>query len=842
MGSVNRLWNPDSGEAEWLRLIEFIEPGDPVLKPILKQAQQRLGNLTAADKGEAFDELSAYEPPPRWSSYGTPEEYVRYQVRAIYEALREHGIGYAVERWDSQPPAQVIRSHEEIVDSEGIGGPCIDLVVLMAACLEAIGIQPLVIVMEEEKSGRRHAILAYRLKELGPKTPADKIPHLVVNLVINGKQESERKFGLLSEQELYRLKNTGGVEFINCTGITRGENVCFEKARSQGKDYVEQWNLVFALDVRVARHTAFTREMQDYLKRLRDDILILPPAFGFPPDRNFPEIRVQVKVRKGGRRFSETEARAWEMSRRQGYADEESEAKAYHYPWPSPEEMECEAERPLDWDREVQGRLKRAVVLGDPGFGKTWLLKQEALQLAERALRKLEEHPLATGEVQLPIFLPLAQLAAQADEEGQPLPLDRAILSALENRYPLGERLREWIEENLNSERLVLLLDALDEVPSAQKESLCERLDAFARKYTRPQILLTSRLVGYPGAPFPLPKEGEFELLPFDRRQQREFVRAWFSGRPERGETFLRKLRESPQVQALAGIPLLLALMCRLFDEMDELPKSRAELYEACIWGILTQKWKTPRPEDEPYLHAKLRLIEEVAYCLFIIAEKELFYLDDLLDLVGEIFRDHPQLKENLGYKSPADLIGGLQEDGLLIKAGVGVNPPFLFLHLTFQEYLAACALARRTKLVQMDGEKVPEWLKLVKPHLFDPRWEEVIRLLASQLEDATPLVQAVWEEPEDIILGRLLLAGKCLADARHIEKGLQDEIIKEVFALVERAVQRKTGALMTQIPPSDLLEVGEISELLARLVGILAAAYAEVFQKVVTMLEEGER
>jgi hypothetical protein len=70
----------------------------------------------------------------------------------------------------------------------------------------------------------------------------------------------------------------------------------------------------------------------------------------------------------------------------------------------------------------------------------------------------------------------------------------------------------------------------------------------------------------------------------------------------------------------------------------------------------------------------------------------------------------------------------------------------------------------------------------------------------------------------------------------------LQDEIIKEVFALVERAVQRKTGALMTQIPPSDLLEVGEISELLARLVGILAAAYAEVFQKVVTMLEEGER
>jgi hypothetical protein len=828
-----RQWCVEGGKEEWLRLIDFIEPGNPpedpinpVLRPILGKAREILAKLTLQEVGEAFDELSAYEPPPRWPK-GREEEYVRYQVRAIYEALREQGIGYAVERWDSQCPAQVIRSHKEILDSEGIGGPCIDLVLLMAACLEAIGIQPLVIVVSDGgKQERRHAILAYRLKELicGPQTSASEIPHLFLPVEEpRDRGKGERVFGLLSAQNLSMMKDAGAVEFINCTGFTRGENIPFEQARSQGVGYVEQWNLVFALDVRVARYTLLTREIRDYLERLRDDILTLPSALGFPSDQNFSTIRMHVKVRKGARRFSEAEARFWEIARRQGYTEKET-SKAYQYPWFSPEEeMKHEAERPLDWDREVRGRIKRAIILGDPGFGKTWLLKHEALILAEEALKKLSDHPFATDEIQLPIFLPLAHLAEQADEQGRPLPLNRAIISALKNRYPLGKRFKKWIKERLDSEQLVLLLDALDEVPSGQKERLCECLDVFARKYEEPQILLTSRLVGYPGAPFPLSKEGEFELLPFDRRQQREFVRAWFSGRPERGETFLRKLRESPQVQALAGIPLLLALMCRLFDESDELPKSRAELYEACIWGILTREWKTPRSEDEPYLHAKLRLVEEIAYRLFI-AEKELFYLDELLDLVEGVFQDQPRLEQNLQNKSPSALISELQRDGLLIKAGAGVNPPFLFLHLTCQEYLAACALARRTKMVELDGQEVPEWLKLVKPHFFEPRWEEVIRLLASKLEDATPLVQAIWDEPEDLFLGRLFLAGKCLADARHVEKDLQDKIIKEVFARLER------------------LELTEIRDLLARLVGILAARYAELFQKLVSMLREGEK
>jgi len=831
--SKSRQWCLDKGKEEWLRLIDFINPGAKVIKEVIAQAKAKAPN----------GEFPAYVPPNGWK--GTIADLVKLQVEAIYETLRERGIGYAVERWDSQPPAQVIRPHEEILDSEGIGGPCIDLAVLMAACLEAVGIQPLIIILktlDEKNREKRHAVLGYRLEERvpGPKTPASEIPHLL----IEDEQKGKRIFGLLGEQELYRLKNTGDVEFINCTGITRGDNTDFKEAQRQGLSFIESsepgkaqkygehWQVIFALDVKVARRTALTREMEDYLNGLREDLLTLPAALGFPSDLNFSKIRVQVKVRKGARRFSETEARAREIARRQGYADEESISKAYQYPWPSPEEeMKREAERPLDWDREVRRRVKRAIILGDPGFGKTWLLKHEALKLAEKALKTLSDYPFATDEIQLPIFLPLVQLAEEMDPQGKPLTLDQAIILGLENRYPIGERLRKWITEKFHSDRLVLLLDALDEVPSGQKERLCECLDVFARKYKGPQILLTSRLVGYPGAPFPLPKEGEFELLPFDRRQQRDFVRAWFSGRPERGEAFLRKLRESLQVQALARIPLLLDLMCRLFDESDELPKSRAELYEACLWGILTKKWKTPRSEDEPYLHAKLRLVEEIAYRLFI-AEKELFYLDELLDLVEGVFQNQPRLEQNIGNKTPADLISELQTDGLLIKAGAGVNPPFLFLHLTFQEYLAACALARRTKPVQQDEQEVPEWLKLIKPRLFHPRWREVITMLSSRLDDASLLLRAIWDQPEDILLNRLFLACDCLGEARSVDDAIASEIRGKVMFILDKA--------SAEVQLKGIYQVYEVEALLSGLFDRrFAWAIGRLMQKGIVTLDE---
>lgn len=791
--ATNQMWNSHGDDEERLRLLDFIDPDSEALNPILNAAQQHMACITKQLSGQAFDELAACEPPDDWlpQDNGRISKWIKCRVWAIYKALKDQNIAFGTEDWKSTLKEQWIPTHEELLQHRQLGDVCLPLVLLMAACLRKIGLQPLVIILDEKVNtqgkpeGRAHAILGYWL---GERPFHEKMSAGDVQPLFNRKSDFESLRGRLGLE----------IEFVQCPGITRGQrdSYDFETAQRVAKGYWNSWHIRFILDVKAARETALSREMRKYLEQVQADALTLPPAFRFPPAASFPKIRVQVKVRKEPRRFSEAEARAWETARRESL-DEESTRQVYQYPHPWPEEWDREAERPLDWDREVRGRLKRAVVLGDPGFGKTWLLKHEALKLAEEALQKLKEHPLATSDIKLPIFLSLAQLAAQTDKRGRPLPLKEALLVALEERYPIGKELKEWIAKNLNSERVVLLLDALDEViPSKRQQELCNRLDDFARKYNRTQILLTSRLVGYPGLPLPLPpREGEFELLPFDRRQQREFVKAWFAGRPDRGDLFLRKLRESPQVHALAVVPLLLALMCQLFDERGELPRSRADLYEACVWSILTRKWKewkeerTPRSEDNPYLHAKLRLLEEVAYELFV-AEEDSFYLDDLLDVIEVIFRSQPRLEQNLQNKSPADVIAELQEDGLLIKAGAGENPPYLFLHLTFQEYLTTCALARRTTpkpLDGLDGKEVPEWLAIVEPHLFDPRWEEVIRLLAGMQDDATFLVQFLLKAKDDIFHHLLLLAGKCCADAQTIAESVKREVVSRLLLFWKR-------------------------------------------------------
>ena len=103
--TVDRSWSVDAGEEEWLRLIEFIDPGCAAVQDVMAQAKAKAPN----------GEFPAYVPPLGWE--GSIADLVNCQVKAIYETLRERRIGYAVERWDSRPTAPVIRAHAKVLDS-----------------------------------------------------------------------------------------------------------------------------------------------------------------------------------------------------------------------------------------------------------------------------------------------------------------------------------------------------------------------------------------------------------------------------------------------------------------------------------------------------------------------------------------------------------------------------------------------------------------------------------------------------------------------------------------------------------------------------------------------------
>lgn len=115
----------------------------------------------------------------------------------------------------------------------------------------------------------------------------------------------------------------------------------------------------------------------------------------------------------------------------------------------------------LDWgltrephnekDRE---RFRHTIVLGDPGFGKTWLLRHEAIRLARLAQNSMDEgaHPSALAEI--PIYLRLTDVdSALSTEKG----LRQAVCTCLEIA-DLERPLIDWFATLFRSNRITLLL------------------------------------------------------------------------------------------------------------------------------------------------------------------------------------------------------------------------------------------------------------------------------------------------------------------------------------------------------------------------------------------------
>src|SRR5262245_25028693 len=69
-------------------------------------------------------------------------------------------------------------------------------------------------------------------------------------------------------------------------------------------------------------------------------------------------------------------------------------------------------EPPMDWEKAV-AEYPRAVILGGPGFGKSWLLRYEARRLARQSLTQLDAGA-TLDQIQLPILTRLADVARAA--------------------------------------------------------------------------------------------------------------------------------------------------------------------------------------------------------------------------------------------------------------------------------------------------------------------------------------------------------------------------------------------------------------------------------------------
>lgn len=175
----------------------FVTPNHPKLSEIIHDASTIL---------QKWDET------PSFSGYQTQNpNNVKLQMAAVYIALQRQGIVYNAPPASYEAVGQRVRLPHRVLEQKQ--GTCLDLSVLYAACLEAIGLYPMIVFI------KGHAFVGCWLEE---QTFAD--------CVVDDVSAIEKRIAAGTEEIL----------LVECTDYVSGKNVEFDRALKHGKDHLNQ--------------------------------------------------------------------------------------------------------------------------------------------------------------------------------------------------------------------------------------------------------------------------------------------------------------------------------------------------------------------------------------------------------------------------------------------------------------------------------------------------------------------------------------------------------------------------------------------------------------------------
>lgn len=152
----------------------------------------------------------------------------------------------------------------------------------------------------------------------------------------------------------------------------------------------------------------------------------------------------------------------------------------------------------------------KLLILGKPGAGKTTFLKYIA-----------QNNELSLELDVVPILIKLRDYAYRHIEKPQ---LDAYIKDILDQQKNITESETQTI---LNQGKGLILLDALDEVPISQDNSICREIIDFIAKYRKNRFVITCRNAS---EPFKLEDFVRVQITDFDGDQAKQFVEKWFKG------------------------------------------------------------------------------------------------------------------------------------------------------------------------------------------------------------------------------------------------------------------------------------------------------------------------
>ena len=232
------------------------------------------------------------------------------------------------------------------------------------------------------------------------------------------------------------------------------------------------------------------------------------------------------------------------------------------------------------------GTQQNRILHGHPGTGKTTFLKHLCQKVAN-------DEP---SDFSLVLYFPLRDKAVSQALKSSTTPYNCSMESLLQYYIPdktcCGDAIRELLQCQGNN--VLIILDGADEVRGLMNNPEGSLLSGLMEGRLLPQahFIVSTRPGGCP----PLQEHSSlfYEILGFDDKAVKSYVKEFFKSEPGKGEAMLSGLMDRPDLMGGAYIPMNLLIYCSIYERgvagRSVFPATMTECYKSYIARIVTRE------------------------------------------------------------------------------------------------------------------------------------------------------------------------------------------------------------------------------------------------------------
>ncbi|MCK4667878.1 NACHT domain-containing protein [Candidatus Dependentiae bacterium] len=549
-------------------------------------------------------------------------------------------------------------------------------------------------------------------------------------------------------------------------------------------------------DLDILKYLINTNELSAFKKPFSSSQLdSIIDLIGFDPKK--PKSRSQgfeFKIEKSLERYSEFLKNRFRNSGFEGLTPRLFSGNSFKQfpeifvePYFKPEILETEDMDEQDYFLSSRVKLNRILendnilILGDPGSGKTTLIKHLTLSF----LKSKHKDPGNSPDYYFPIYLRASDLA-KGIENGN---YEELIKYLLFDEY---RKFSDILEYFISKERVILMIDGLDEIPDRVLGVRVNKA-TLDLKLCKPgiKLILTSRIYRNRDIVF----ESNFKkffIQELSSGQQSRFLESWLNEiyEPDKQAEMQKKLKnelfKNRNLRRISRNPLILTMIIIMFSQGIKLSDNKIFLFES-ITDTLVDSWPLYHREKLLPKHEIIFILKQTASFILRSSNDNQISEFNLRSILTDRFNaiDNGIQEPEINQKIDRFLEMLEKDTGYLISRGRDKNGMFIFsfIHKSFYEYMASLQFAE-------------SWLKgeiEIRDYIHKSEFRETIFNAADYLsllghDKSTLFLENIFnlQSNLDEYLHRdWILVGDFLKSGIKVEQGFLNKYLEEIINLI---------------------------------------------------------